>query len=178
MNSIGYGGVHNNFIEALDWLGEENKADNFLSRLSAFPYQCEQYKELLQLGIEKNCVASSCMLRKVPEQLENLLSSLDNNSSAVCNLISSIVTSDSSLESQFLTKKNSFRDAIADLLHFFQTVYIPKARTESGCCGMKNGKEVYAHCLKFHTTTDMTAQEIQRYQVCYIVCALSMATSF
>lgn len=39
VNSIGYGGVHNNFIEALDWLGEENKAVNFLSRLAAFPQQ-------------------------------------------------------------------------------------------------------------------------------------------
>ena len=30
VNSIGYGGVHNNFTEALDWLGETDKDTNLL----------------------------------------------------------------------------------------------------------------------------------------------------
>jgi uncharacterized protein (DUF885 family) len=49
VNSIGYGGVHNNFIEALDWLGDDNKAANLLSRLSAFPRQV-------------NCISGNCTL--------------------------------------------------------------------------------------------------------------------
>jgi hypothetical protein len=46
VNSIGYGGVHYNFLEALDWLGPEDdkgaRDANFVSRLEAFPEQCEQ----------------------------------------------------------------------------------------------------------------------------------------
>lgn len=160
VNSIGYGGVHNNFLEALDWLGEENKASNFLSRLAAFPRQCEQYKELLMNGVEKKCVASVAMVRKVPEQLLGILAALDNNSGPICDLINSIVPDDKKEEAE--QRKNSFRAAVADLLEFFERSYIPHARPESGCRGMLrgNGAEVYAHCLKYHTTTIYTPAEV------------------
>ena len=46
VNSIGYGGVHNNFLEALDWLGPEDdkgaRDANLVARLEAFPEQCDQ----------------------------------------------------------------------------------------------------------------------------------------
>lgn len=192
VNSIGYGGVHNNFIEALDWLGEENKAANFLSRLSAFPHQCAQYKELLLLGVERKCVASVSMVRKVPEQLTSLLAALDSNTGPLCDLLATLfpapasdaATSDASVlaHTEAMAKKELFRAAVADLLVFFETTYIPQARPESGCSGMLEGKqrgaEIYAQCLKYHTTTSLTAKEIHtigleevarirhRYQVC------------
>ena len=183
VNSIGYGGVHNNFIEALDWLGAENKAVNFLSRLTAFPLQCTQYKALLLLGIEKKCVASVCMVRKVPEQLTSLLIALDGNTGPICDLIAALFPKTTSAQhTEAMAKKQLFREAIADLLEFFESSYIPHARPESGCrgmlCGKQRGAEVYAQCLKYHTTTSLTAEEIHaigveevarirhRYQVC------------
>eukprot|EP00277_Geminigera_cryophila_P029600 CAMPEP_0179488906 /NCGR_PEP_ID=MMETSP0799-20121207/64427_1 /TAXON_ID=46947 /ORGANISM="Geminigera cryophila, Strain CCMP2564" /LENGTH=207 /DNA_ID=CAMNT_0021304567 /DNA_START=54 /DNA_END=674 /DNA_ORIENTATION=- len=81
VNSIGYGGVHNNFTEALDWLGETDKDTNLLSRLEAFEAQAESYKALLLQGIAEKRVASRSMVRKVPEQLSELLKELDDASS-------------------------------------------------------------------------------------------------
>jgi uncharacterized protein (DUF885 family) len=73
VNSIGYGGVHNNFLEALDWLPATLKGDmDFISRLEAFPKQCSDYKDLLRHGISLGKLASCDMLRKVEEQLEAL----------------------------------------------------------------------------------------------------------
>ena len=81
VNSIGYGGVHNNFTEALDWLSEDGRAANLLSRLEAFEAQAESYKALLRQGIAEQRVASKAMVRKVPEQLSALLKELDDASS-------------------------------------------------------------------------------------------------
>jgi uncharacterized protein (DUF885 family) len=81
VNSIGYGGVHNNFIEALDWLGDDGRHGNLLSRLEAFEAQAESYKALLRQGIAEKRVASKAMVRKVPEQLSSLLKELDDASS-------------------------------------------------------------------------------------------------
>ena len=44
----GYGGVHNNFIEALDWLGQTARDSNLISRVEAFAAQAESYKTLLR----------------------------------------------------------------------------------------------------------------------------------
>lgn len=72
LNSIGYGGVHYNFLEALDWLGSSDslkRDQNLVSRMKAFPKQCQQFKDLLLIGIKKKRIASKSMLWKVPEQL-------------------------------------------------------------------------------------------------------------
>jgi len=92
VNSIGYGGVHNNFIEALDWLGDDGRAINLLSRLEAFEAQAESYKALLRQGIAEQRVASKAMVRKVPEQLSSLLKELDDTSlpSALDKLLSTV----------------------------------------------------------------------------------------
>lgn len=163
VNSIGYGGVHNNFIEALDWLGEENKGHNFLSRMAAFPRQCQQFKELLRLGAQRGCVASACMVRLVPGQLQDLLDALDNNTGPVCAMIESpALTDEQRAEAGHV--KAQFRGAVADLLRFFEDYYLSRARPGSGCggvlAGADRGAELYAQCLKFHTTTSLTATEI------------------
>ena len=39
-------------------------------------------------------------------------------------------------------------------------VYVPAARSAPGCCGMADGSAVYAQCLKFHTTTTLSADDV------------------
>jgi uncharacterized protein (DUF885 family) len=43
---------------------------------------------------------------------------------------------------------------------FFATDYIPHARAVVGCGGLPNGKAVYALCLRYHTTTSMSADQV------------------
>jgi uncharacterized protein (DUF885 family) len=203
VNSIGYGGVHNNFIEALDWLPENPDADtNFLSRLEAFPTQCEGYKELLRLGVSKGKVASCAMLRKVAEQLQALAAQVhavdcsecstaplfsirtggvDSGSDHVrCVACSTLVPEEQSegpikqriaklllttpsLAGRAAAALSLFHSAVTALVAFFTAEYSPHARQRSGCMGMIPegvGSDVYAHCLKYHTTTNMSAAEI------------------
>jgi uncharacterized protein (DUF885 family) len=186
VNSIGYGGVHNNFIEALDWLGEINKAQNLLSRLELFPEQCEQYKALLRKGMADGHVASAAMVRKVPEQLDNIMEALQLNKGPICSLLISL---NLDTNEQALRHKSAFSAALADLKTFFVSDYIPHARSTCGASGLPRGNEVYAHCLKYHTTTSMSPEDVHnlglqevarienRYQ-CDVMDKLSFTGSF
>lgn len=43
---------------------------------------------------------------------------------------------------------------------FLELAYIPAARTTWGVAGWPDGKQLYQQCLKYHTSTDMTPQEV------------------
>ena len=158
VNSIGYGGVHYNFIEALDWLGgdDNDNADNassshdsnLVARMEAFPTQCGQYKELLREGIRRDRVASQAMLRKVPEQLRAAA-----QPAPLVKLVAAI--QDEELKARGKEALKKFGDAIHNLVRFFEEEYAPHAREVPGCSGLPDdvGPELYALCLRFHTTT-------------------------
>jgi uncharacterized protein (DUF885 family) len=158
VNSIGYGGVHYNFIEALDWLGQTDAKDtNLLSRVEAFAGQAESYKALLRQGMAEQRLASKSMVRKVPEQLRALLADLDVESSPVDKLLMALPAH---LSARAASSKASFRASVEALLHFFEKSYMPQARSQEGCAGLPDGAQVYALCLRYHTTTTMTPEEV------------------
>ena len=182
----GYGGVHNNFIEALDWLGQTARDSNLISRVEAFAAQAESYKTLLRQGVAEHRVASKAMLRQVGDQLRELMDDLDGARSPLDKLL---VALPAHLDARAATAKASFRAAIEALLLFFEDEYIPVARTQEGCAGLPCGEQVYALCLRYHTTTAMTPDEIhelglaevariqERYQT-DVLDKLGVSTSF
>ena len=48
------------------------------------------------------------------------------------------------------------------LAEFIEKEYLPACRPEIAATSLPNGKEFYKACLKFHTTTDLTAEEIHQ----------------
>jgi uncharacterized protein (DUF885 family) len=190
VNSIGYGGVHNNFIEMLDWLGGEDgsaeKDGNLVARVEAFAQQCDEYKDLLRAGIEAKRTASRAMIRKVPEQLNDLLSSLTDADAASAAadaanalkkdaadaaaaatpapspLLVAINGVGEALQERAKAALGTFKEAIASLVVFFEEEYAPHAREVPGCGGLADGEAVYALCLRYHTTTEMTPEEVHQ----------------
>lgn len=103
------------------------------------------------------------MVRKVPEQLSSLLSSLDGDTGPVCSLVTALWPAFTAQQQDMAkTTKQLFRAAIVGLLEFFEDSYLPEARPVSGCGGVLAGssEEVYGQCLRYHTTTSLSAQEI------------------
>ena len=178
VNSIGYGGVHNNFIEMLDWLGGEDgsaeKDGNLVARVEAFAQQCDEYKGLLRAGIEAKRTASRAMIRKVPEQLNDLLSSLtDADAASAADDAAAATTAPSpllvaingvgeALQERAQAALGTFKEAVASLVVFFEEEYAPHAREVPGCGGLADGEAVYALCLRYHTTTEMTPEEVHQ----------------
>ena len=161
VNSIGYGGVANNFVEALDWLPEGVDGDgDFVQRLAAFPAQVEQYCALLRCGVARGVVATRAMLRAVPKQLAALVDDFDEGRGGVASRVQRCAATP--LVAPAAAAASRYRDAIETLGRFFVEEYAPHARESPGCTSLPDGKGVafYARCIAFHTTTSMGAEEI------------------
>jgi Bacterial protein of unknown function (DUF885) len=195
INSIGYGGVLNNFVEALDWLPA--KADDsgpalrrdleellraeqqqglppaavsvrewtVLHRVEHFPEQVAQYIELLRHGLSRGIVATKSALRKVPQQLEQAETELRGQEHAVQKELAGLLDR-ADCRQRATDALKRFADAVATLGTFIQEDYAPRARSGDGCTSLTSetspnlGRDWYALCLRYHTTTHMTAEEV------------------
>ena len=54
----------------------------------------------------------------------------------------------------------SVKPGMSKLAEFLKTKYLPKTRSNIEATSLPNGEEFYKACLKFHTSTNLTAQEI------------------
>jgi uncharacterized protein (DUF885 family) len=131
----------------------------FLQRLQAFPRQVNEFIQLLEYGIQQNRVASKDMLRKTCQQILDVA----ENPTKIIELIN---------ESQQLNAEEharahatyvpQFKQACCHLEKFLREQYVQHARPIGGCTGMPDGigTEVYKLSLKFHTTTNMSPEEV------------------
>lgn len=161
INSIGMGGVHENFLEVLQWMKFDTEDDVkvYLNRLMEFPKQVQSYCDLLAYGgCMRRAAASQSMMRKVPGRLKELLEgNLDELREPLkaCKELSPEVSD--SIDDAI---SNCFRGGIARLQDFVSDFYMERARDEPGCSALKDGDKVYAECLRYHTNTTKSAQEI------------------
>ena len=51
-------------------------------------------------------------------------------------------------------------EALRQLKQFLEQQYMPATRSTWGVAGWPDGKAVYEQCLKYHTSTDMTPQQV------------------
>ena len=159
VNSIGYGGVLNNFLEALDWL-PENQQLGLVCRVEAFPTQVSQYMELLTSGVRQGKTASQAMCRKVLTQLDSALIDLDNPDGPLVSRLARLTQS--GILERGATALVGFKQAVIDLRGFFESQYLATARQTTGCGGLPDGQEIYAQCLRFHTTTSLSPEQVHQ----------------
>merc|ERR1711939_633728 len=101
--------------------------------------------------------ASKSMMRKVPERLLELTrGNLDELRAPM---------KDKELNEELRNQldqaiEHCFRTPLERLGFFLTEFYANRAREEPGCKSLKDGEQIYALCLRFHTTTTKTAEEI------------------
>jgi prolyl oligopeptidase len=133
----------------------------FVSRLEAFPAQCEQYVALLQHGVASGMVASKDMLRSVGPQI--LEQATDG-----CEVVQGLSTRAARFDAaagggeRGAAAVRGFQAACVRVEQYVREEYAPHARAQSGCTGFgaERGQQIYALCLRFHTTTSMSPQEV------------------
>merc|ERR1711892_1395212 len=54
------------------------------------------------------------------------------------------------------------RPAFQDLAQFLEDEYIPACRKDISASSLPGGTEFYAACLEFHTSTDLTPEEVHK----------------
>lgn len=163
INSIGpgAGGAHYQFIDSIDWMRFEIKEDFeiFASRIHAFPIQIDQFITAFKEGIKQNIIASQAMIRNVESQLTTLI---ESNFEVIVNPITNVNVDllSEELKERIMNGISVIREGLIKLRDFFVSEYFLHVLEKPGCKELPNGDLIYQYCLKYHTTTDLTADEI------------------
>merc|ERR1719330_84396 len=160
LNSIGIGGVHENFLELLEWMRFDTEDDVkvYINRLMEFPKQVQSYCDLLAYGgCMRGAPASKSMMRKVPDRLKELK---ESNLDQLREPLKDKELDPDVVENVNEAIKNCYKAGIARLQDFVSEFYLELARDDPGCKGVRDGDKIYAECLRYHTNTTKSAQEI------------------
>eukprot|EP00933_Yihiella_yeosuensis_P073667 TRINITY_DN8238_c0_g2_i2.p1 TRINITY_DN8238_c0_g2~~TRINITY_DN8238_c0_g2_i2.p1 ORF type:complete len:575 (-),score=118.46 TRINITY_DN8238_c0_g2_i2:175-1899(-) len=162
LNCVGAGGgVHENFLELLEWMPLESAEDmsSYIQRLVAFQEQVDDFCGLLAYGAGmRGIVCSKSMLRRVPDRLKELLA---GDFAELREPVKGKDFLNAELEKGLDDAiTHCFRPGLQKLLDFIEDFYGDRLRDDPGCSAVRGGTEIYAECLRFHTTTTKTAQEV------------------
>lgn len=124
--------------------------------LRAIPTQLAEVQTLLQTGLEEKRTPPQISLQGVVEQIRGM----------VAEKLSVFRGPLEHLEDDLRVECEALLDGLVveawtQFATFLESEYIPNLRTEiSAIQGYPDGEDYYRACLQFHTTTEMTAQEI------------------
>ena len=136
-----------------------------LSRFKSFPLQTEQIIALLKRGIDLNITMAKVSVAPVLDQLNAIISKNVSES----NLFKPFLSFPDSVDKEEQTRikadaekllTNEVWPAYKKLIDFLKDEYILKVRQNNSISSLPDGKDFYQEYLKFHTTTNMKAEEI------------------
>ena len=161
------GGVQS-YFETGDRLVYESKQDyeDWLIRLSKYADNIANTKTNIEDGLEKGYTQPQLVTRQVILQIDNIL-----NSEIVDNpYLKIFLTADNSFFNEgekedlinraTLLIKSQIIPAYVDLNNFLKNTYLPNSRSSIGLNGVPGGDKWYEYAARYHTTTDLTPDEI------------------
>lgn len=109
-------------------------------------------------GIRTGMVASAEMIRLVEAQVDDLIAS---DLPALREPLSSTTLDlDDGLRSQIYSAIHKTKEGFTKFKEFFRSEYTPKVRSITGCSALPNGLDMYQACLRYHTTTGLTPDQV------------------
>tara|TARA_B100000886_G_scaffold327434_1_gene274879 strand:- start:16272 stop:18047 length:1776 start_codon:yes stop_codon:yes gene_type:complete len=160
------GGVQDyySYADRLDFSEKQDYLDWF-ERIKGFNQNIKNSLKNNQEGLKNGYTQPKLVSRAVATQIENMLA-LDIDKHPYFKAFSSADKVMSEQEANEL--KESVKEFIVDklnpsyrkLLTFLRNVYIPNSRNSVGLDGVPNGKAWYEYLAKYHTTTNLTPNEI------------------
>ncbi len=160
-------GIHNAIPHVLKTMPVQTEEDllNLLTRLESLPVLFDGLQQILRQGIKKGYVMSKYSVLKVPEQIEVLIT--DDVASSVfykpiswSNFKGDNILLDSVRGKAQRIIEDSVNPALKSFLAFVEKEYLPATRETIGLKDVKGGEQWYKERIRYHTTTDMSAQEI------------------
>ena len=160
-------GPQADFPRLISWMkfitvGDYEKA---LSRFKSFPLQIERTIALLKHGIDQNITMAEVSVAPVPGQLNAVISKNVTES----DLFKAFLTFPDTIDRVEQTRiqadaekllSNEVWPAYKKLIDFLKDEYILKVRQNTSISSLPGGNDFYQQYLKFHTTTNMKAEEI------------------
>jgi uncharacterized protein (DUF885 family) len=145
-------------------LKTKEQREYYYQFLKSITQQINENIELLRLGLELHRTPPQISLDGVVQQIRTMIEN-------------GLISFRSPLEQKDVfpdTEQDLYQKCIQEIsgpvtdifikfVNFLEQVYIPNLRTEiSAVKGYPDGENYYMDCLKFHTTTNMTPQEIHQ----------------
>jgi len=163
------GGVQQDVPDLLEAMPRNSIRDyeNRLARLRAVPLLVEQNLALLEQGLATGITPPRITLRDVPQQVRDLIP----EDVAASPLLSSFANFPEEIpEASRAGLRRSAEKILAEevypayreLLEYLEQRYLPGAREAIGQSALPDGEAWYAYNARYHTTTDLTPQEIHR----------------
>ena len=148
--------VFSSYQDYKDWLIRLNKYSSNVKNAN------DNYKKGLELGYTQPKHITTYVL----EQIESMVAAeISNNpylkvfKEASLEVITEEQKNELVLEAKELIK-NSLNPAYSDLAKFLRNEYIPNSRNSIGLKDVPNGSEWYEYLARYHTTTNLTPDEI------------------
>ncbi|XP_037073357.1 uncharacterized protein LOC119094401 [Pollicipes pollicipes] len=143
-----------------------NEADyrTLLLRLQEFPRQAAELEELMREGISQERTLHNVSMSSVPEQFRALDVPVEESTfyEPFLNMPDSI-SADVQQELRQEAKRVIMEDVIQtykNLADFIETEYLPNTRPAIAATSLPNGENYYRECLRFHTSSELTADHI------------------
>jgi prolyl oligopeptidase len=161
------GGVQS-YYETGDRLVYSSKADyeDWLVRLTKYSDNINNTTNNLKEGLSKGFMQPKLVTKQVITQIDNLLNNdLDNHPYLKIFLTANDEYFINGEKKQLIEDAkelitNKIIPAYEELNTFLKYEYLPKSRDSIGLDGVPNGKEWYEYVARYHTTTNLTPDEI------------------
>lgn len=138
--------------------------ENYISRLKQIPWQLQQAIKLIELQKSRRVVPPRFTVQKVITIIEKSNPAKVREHSFYTHLAQKIEKIDVANKDIMLAQvetvlHNEVYPAYQNLKKYFLNL-LESAQNNHGVWALPHGDEYYAHMLKFHTTTDLSADEI------------------
>ena len=161
------GGVQS-YYEAGDRLVYSSRSDyeDWLIRLSKYSDNINNTTNNLKEGLSKGYTQPKLITKQVITQIDNLLNSdLDSHPYLKVFLSANNKYFINDEKNQIIDNAkelitNKIIPAYQELNAYLKNEYLPKSRDSIGLDGVPNGKEWYEYVARYHTTTNLTPDEI------------------
>lgn len=150
-----------------DRLSFKNKKDyeDWFERIKGFNQNVKSSLKNNKEGLEMGYTQPKLVTRAVVSQIEGILASdlEDHPYYKIFQSANEVIGDEEASEIQIRVKdfiKNELNPSYRGLMTFLKNVYIPNSRNTVGISDVPNGKAWYEYLSKYHTTTDLTPDEI------------------
>ncbi|SHH66504.1 DUF885 family protein [Massilia sp. CF038] len=156
-----------NFLIQTHQVTNLEEANNYITRLNKIPLKFDQLIESLKLREAKGVIPPRFAVEKVLLQMQDFSAKPAKENALYISFdekLGKVATIDSATRARLLAQAEqaigaSVTPAYQKLIAYF-TALQPKATRNNGAWSLPNGDNYYAWCVRKHTTTDMTPQQV------------------
>ena len=159
-------GIHKEFQTLGEKPVEINDFRNILLRYRAFPYFVGEIVRMMRKGIRKKLTSHEISLKGVIDTCKQHATANPEDTPFYEPFKTFTIKLSEKMQQQKRLEaihsiKRYIQPAFLRLTEFLETEYIPACRKDIAVTSLpKIGQQFYKACLKFHTSTDLTAEEI------------------